>query len=169
MIAAVSPSQNTGSENSRVPQIVQTLTDGIWFVRAYTVLLQVHWLLKRGGWKRVRATLERQRPARTRRPPSKRRIAQVERAVLSACDWQIRPTACLPRSIVAYRLLLKAGVQAQLNIGFRVPILGHAWVEVDGQAIADDMTPLERQEFQVTTRLPIVNGDAQHPTLAIHS
>jgi hypothetical protein len=48
---------------------------------------------------------------------------------------------CLQRSLVLYRELSRAGASPRLCVGFRrasYRLEGHAWVEVDDQAVGDD-------------------------------
>lgn len=59
----------------------------------------------------------------------------------TASAWTSRrpETMCLVRSLVGYRYLCRAGLKPELRIGLarQNALEGHAWVELDGQAIND--------------------------------
>jgi hypothetical protein len=59
-------------------------------------------------------------------------------AVEKACVWYPRQALCLQRSAVTTCLLRAHGIPARMNIGARpMPLLAHAWVEVDGAVVND--------------------------------
>lgn len=68
-------------------------------------------------------------------------LAQRVTAVLS----RHAETRCLVRSLVVYRFLLRAGLAAELRVGFErteMGLRGHAWVLVDGVAVTDSAAQL---------------------------
>ena len=65
-------------------------------------------------------------------------IKRVCSAVETACVWYPRQALCLQRSAIMTCLMRRRGVPARLVIGTRVmPLLAHAWVEVNGVVIND--------------------------------
>ena len=65
-------------------------------------------------------------------------IKRVGFAVETACIWYPRKALCLQRSAVTTYLLRRRGIPARLVIGTKVmPLLAHAWVEVNGVVIND--------------------------------
>lgn len=68
----------------------------------------------------------------------------IVRIVGVAASQQIASASCLPRAITAVRLMRRRKIAAALRIGGRIEngtLHGHAWVEVGGQAIADEGWP----------------------------
>jgi hypothetical protein len=79
-------------------------------------------------------------------------LEQIVWAVDEACVWYVKCAPCLQRSAVATCLLRRAGVRAELVIGYRaLPFESHAWVEVDGQVVND--RPQYQKFFTVLERL----------------
>jgi hypothetical protein len=76
--------------------------------------------------------------AGTRDPAREAREVAV---ALTASRWTgVRGRDCLQRSLLLYHLLSRAGADPVLVVGFRKRddgIEGHAWVRVDGRAVAD--------------------------------
>jgi hypothetical protein len=65
-------------------------------------------------------------------------IGRVCSAVEKACVWYPRRALCLQRSAITTCLLRSMGFRACLMIGARpIPLLAHAWVEVDGAVVND--------------------------------
>ncbi len=65
-------------------------------------------------------------------------IGKVCTAVERACVWYPKKAVCLQRSAVTVCLLKSHGVAAQMIVGARVmPMVSHAWVEVNGSVIND--------------------------------
>jgi hypothetical protein len=67
--------------------------------------------------------------------------ARIVALAQTASAWTSRrpETLCLVRSLVGYRYLCRAGFKPELRIGLarQDALEGHAWVELDGQAIND--------------------------------
>jgi hypothetical protein len=100
------------------------------------------------GFSRVHAWIARLRPGRDRRGDP----ADVVWAVDEACVWYFKRVLCLQRSAVSVWLLRRAGLRAELVIGYRpVPFESHAWVELDGEVIND--RPQYQRVFMVLDRL----------------
>ena len=95
------------------------------------------------GFKRMHRQLAAQRPTK-RACPSEIQKMVLDAVSLAGCFYY-KPLLCLERSVVAARLLRKAGVDARLVIGYRpAPFLSHAWVEVDGRVVNDSQAYKER-------------------------
>jgi hypothetical protein len=59
-------------------------------------------------------------------------------AVEKACVWYPKQALCLQRSAVTACLLRVHGIPARMTIGARpMPLLAHAWVEVEGAVVND--------------------------------
>lgn len=75
--------------------------------------------------------------------PSADAITAAVDAMQKASRRYLRRPQCLQRSVVVTRLLRKQGVEADLVIGCHLaPLRGHAWVEVAGDVVSDDMDDL---------------------------
>lgn len=95
------------------------------------------------GFKRMHRQLAAQRP-RKRACPAETEKLILDAVSLAGCLYY-KPILCLQRSVVAARLLRKAGVEARLTIGYRAaPFLSHAWVEVNGRVVNDSQAYKER-------------------------
>jgi hypothetical protein len=65
-------------------------------------------------------------------------VVTIANALDAACALYWKRVLCLQRSVVCALVLKRAGVPAELVIGMRrMPIGGHAWVELDGQIVTD--------------------------------
>lgn len=65
-------------------------------------------------------------------------IGRVASAVERACVWYPKKALCLQRSAVMTCVLRSYAVTAQMLVGVRsMPLLAHAWVEVDGAVVND--------------------------------
>jgi hypothetical protein len=65
-------------------------------------------------------------------------VGEVCSAIEEACVWYPKRALCLQRSAVTACLLRRRGVAARLVLGVRpVPLMAHAWVEVDGRPVND--------------------------------
>ena len=95
------------------------------------------------GFKRMHRQLAAQRPKKRACAPEIQKMV-LDAVSLAGCLYY-KPLLCLERSVVAARLLRKAGVDARLVIGYRpAPFLSHAWVEVDGRVVNDSQAYKER-------------------------
>jgi hypothetical protein len=62
--------------------------------------------------------------------------------VEAAARRRLGNATCLRRSLVLWYLLRKEGIESELRFGVRKvsdEIIGHAWVEIDGSVINDDV------------------------------
>jgi hypothetical protein len=67
-------------------------------------------------------------------------IGKICTAVERACVWYPKKAVCLQRSAVTACLLKSVGVDARMVVGARVmPMVSHAWVEVDGAVVNDHL------------------------------
>ena len=74
-----------------------------------------------------------------------RRLSRVEsvRHLLAEGGRIAVSSNCLERSLMLYRFLTEAGAGPQLVMGVskgNTGVAGHAWIEIDGQALADATT-----------------------------
>jgi hypothetical protein len=76
----------------------------------------------------------------------------VRIAVRDACVFYVKPVRCLQRSAAVTRMLRRRGLPAQLIVGHRaVPVLSHAWVEVDGEIVWDSLPGISH--FRIIDRI----------------
>src|SRR5579862_4321729 len=72
------------------------------------------------------------------RAPCPDMTSRVCTALNNACVWYPKSVLCLQRSAVGVCLLRHCGIPAKMVIGVRVmPLLAHAWIEVDGKVVND--------------------------------
>jgi len=84
------------------------------------------------------------------RTPSAEIVGRVCTALNSACVWYPKSVPCLQRSAVGVCLLRHCGIAAKMVIGVRVmPLLAHAWIEVDGKVVND--VPRVQQYYRYLT------------------
>ncbi len=76
-----------------------------------------------------------------------RRYLRLQRALAG----RLKLTNCLPRALLAYRFLLLAGERPTLVVGLDAHV-GHAWVELDGAPLDENLSHLRR--FQPIMTLP---------------
>lgn len=107
-------------------------------LRALTALLVFDLVLSLGGFGKLYRLVKRW-PVR-RKAANAERIRRVCDAVDRAGVIYPRHSLCLQRSAVAACLLRSEGLDARMVIGCRkLPFMGHAWVEVDGQVVNDSI------------------------------
>lgn len=126
------------------------------FLRAFLYLWKIHRVLERDGFARARQCFLQAWKARSR--PLTRDDAltrDVEWAVLQACAWQWKRTACLHRSLVTYALLRSAGACPRFVMAItNHPFASHAWTELDGQPIADAAMNESRYLYKPVLHVP---------------
>lgn len=72
-------------------------------------------------------------------------------AVRDACMLYMRPMSCLLRSAVVTRMLRRQGFNVSLVIGYQsVPLQFHAWVELDGDVVWDQLA--EARHYHIIDR-----------------
>lgn len=77
-------------------------------------------------------------PVKRASPACPGAIGKACKAVEKACVWYPKRALCLQRSAVTTCLLRSLGIPAHMTIGVRpMPLLAHAWVEVDGSVVND--------------------------------
>ncbi|MCU1301778.1 MAG: hypothetical protein JWQ87_2062 [Candidatus Sulfotelmatobacter sp.] len=65
-------------------------------------------------------------------------VSRISAAVDKASVWYPKKVLCLQRSAVTACLLRESGIRAKMFVGIRqMPLLAHAWVEVDGSVVND--------------------------------
>lgn len=73
--------------------------------------------------------------------PTAETLQLVRVAVRDACVFYFKRAMCLQRSAVVTRMLRRRGVGAELVVGYLpTPIFHHAWVEVEGAVVWDQLT-----------------------------
>lgn len=89
-----------------------------------------------GGFGRIQAGLKHH-PVRWCADPEGVGAA-IQAAATLACSLYWKPARCLQRSVMLVRLLRRAGIPAELVIGYRpTPFFSHAWVELAGRVLND--------------------------------
>jgi hypothetical protein len=84
-------------------------------------------------------------------PERKRRIATLASGLSGPASIPALDN-CLERSLLAYRYLSKVGAEPELIVGFSLSggaLLGHAWVNVDGEAVYGEAEPLDGFETTI--------------------
>jgi hypothetical protein len=122
-----------------------------------TAVFELVWmdLCKHAGYRILRGAVSRVRVAD--RPVTEARLpidalTLVRVAVRDACVFYVKPVRCLQRSAAVTRMLRRRGIPAQLVIGHRtVPVLSHAWVEIDGEIVWDSLPGISH--FRVIDRI----------------
>lgn len=117
--------------------ITMSRTERRWLVRAWFSMIRIDRSLASPDGRRVLlssvpAVADRAKPA-----PSPERLAAL---VAVAARHHFVPARCLHRAICLRGLLAQAGQAAELKIGVRREEVGldaHAWVEIDGEALAE--------------------------------
>ncbi len=121
-----------------------SLLDAQIAARAVMTRLRLPWLVRRLP---LPATLEAISPRST--PSAKAApVERVERA-LARSQWLVQrmrvvPNTCLYRALARYAMLRRAGHSARFVMGLdprRADVLGHAWVELDGRPLGEDVDP----------------------------
>lgn len=108
-------------------------------------------VLATGGYPRLQAIVKHW-PTRPHRTGGEDAGAAVCAALDRAALWYPRTRLCLARSAVATCLLRWHGRPARMIVGAKLmPFHAHAWVELDGQVIAD--RPSVRERYSVLDRL----------------
>lgn len=103
----------------------------LWLLLVYDVVLRVGKLP--GLHRRIRQLGVAPRPRAV--PGAEGRIAH---AICTMCVWYPRHVKCLQRAAAMTELMRRCGVSADLVIGtVNYPLEFHAWVEVDGRAVAE--------------------------------
>jgi hypothetical protein len=119
-------------------------------LRAFKELIFYEIVTKLGGFKRVRAYVQRTTRKELDAPPET--VKRVVDAVDIASVFYYKRVMCLHRSFAAVRMLRRSGVKADLIIASRpLPFLSHAWVEVDNQIVNDK--PGYKRKLQVLERM----------------
>jgi len=109
------------------------------FLAALLQLFVVDLGLRRGGF-RLAHHLVKRWPIAVRAICGSDEVQKVCRTMDHAVRYYPGNTACLQRSSVLTCLLRSHGVAARMVIGCRkIPFKGHAWVEVDGTVVNDQL------------------------------
>jgi hypothetical protein len=126
------------------------------FIAAFVCVMRIHRAIEAGGYSAARDMfLLPWIEGRKELPCDDYRTAVISLAVQDACDWQNRRTECLHRAIAAYTLLRRAGARPRFVMATRsLPFASHAWCEVDGHVVADDVSEYCRNEFTPIFTIP---------------
>lgn len=98
-----------------------------------------------GGFHAVQRCVSRTTARLTSTPPdSSTAIPAIVEAMNTACALYFKKPQCLQRSAVVTRMLRRRGISADMVIGCHLPPLrAHAWVEVAGDVVSDEMDGLD--------------------------
>jgi hypothetical protein len=113
------------------------------FVRAYTDLIAYDLFLARHDF----ASLHRRIGAIPLRRvvPDLNTTEAIATALDVACCFYPKRVMCLQRSATLVRMLRRNGIPASMVIGAqKLPFKAHAWVEVDGQILNDNLASQEK-------------------------
>jgi hypothetical protein len=131
------------------PKSVPLLTRVAAFIGAYAELLWLD-LCGRQGFRVLHRTIASRGLAAS--PASYDVLTLVRVAVRDACVFYAKPVYCLQGSAAVTRMLRRRGVPAQLVIGCQAaPVELHAWVELDGKVVWQEMSRL--RFFRVIDRI----------------
>jgi hypothetical protein len=130
---------------------VDTFGRGARAAGAFLELTLIHWVLWTEGLGGLREYL-----AVSSRPQSRNIGASLTKATTAANDAALlfpSQSTCLHRSALLVRILRTSGItKATLALGLRCePYCGHAWVEVEGVSLNEEMTTVA--DFAVVDRL----------------
>lgn len=119
-------------------------------LQAWALLPVVRMMLRMTGYRRTISTLQRLSPRKPRNPHQasadmndneKRQLAMtLGRLTNAAANHGPLEINCLPRSIVLWWMLRRAGLPAELRIGVQKEpgaFAAHAWVEYAGAPVGD--------------------------------
>jgi hypothetical protein len=111
-------------------------------------------VLRLGGYHRLLRWLTRMK----RRPhpsvPMPELAIEAHRTVSLAAGWYLPSAECLPQAVAKALMLRRRGVSSVVVLGVAtVPFSGHAWLEVDGQVIGEDLCAITR--YTELARIPV--------------
>ncbi len=117
-----------------------------WLMQAWVLLPVVKVLLWQIGYRRTLANLERWLPLhsgnlKTSKNETQQQAVTLGRLVNMAANHIPLVINCLPRSLVLWGMLRRAGIAADLRIGVQKEaeaFAAHAWVEYGGQALSEN-------------------------------
>ena len=129
------------------PHPIRRAGDYVLLARAAIDLLRVDLALRVGGLRLAARSAEGRRPDRTRPRDSEApaRAGRYARCIARAARHHVVSARCLHRALVLHRWLRREGLPSELRIGVAKAggaLLAHAWVELDGCAVAEDQRRL---------------------------
>ena len=121
-------------------------TERWWLLQAWLLLPVVKILLWQIGYRRTLANLERWLPLHpgnlnTATPEQQQQAERLGRLVTGAANHNLLVINCLPRSLVLWWMLRRAGLAADLRIGVQKEagdFAAHAWIEHCGQVVTEN-------------------------------
>jgi Transglutaminase-like superfamily len=137
------------------PRLAPWPKDIPWIVRAWTFAVawcELLWLDILGliGFRVMRRFI-----AETPISPTARSydvLGLVRFAVRDACIFYFKDVHCLQRSSAVARMLRRRGLPATLVIGYLpLPVMSHAWVELDGNIVWDHIH--QHEHYRVIDRV----------------
>lgn len=119
-----------------------------WLLQAWLLLPVVKILLWQIGYRRTVANLERWLPLpsgdfKVADRETQQQAVSLSHLVNMAANHSPLVINCLPRSLVLWGMLRRAGLVTDLRIGVQkesAAFSAHAWVEFNGQALNEDAT-----------------------------
>ena len=130
-----------------------------WRVVAHALVLVpvVRWWLRRDGFEATASRLAERSSGEIVSSPPPPPPADLIDAVALVAGRSLIGARCLGRSLVAWYLLRRRGVDAVLEIGARLPVVdrlaAHAWVEIDGMPVGE-AADVREQFSSFGVRLP---------------
>jgi hypothetical protein len=129
--------------------------------------LLLHFFRYQDLYARLKALAPLERPAVVE--PSLLKAAETAAVVEMAARRRLANATCLRQSLVLWYLLRRQGIDSELRLGVRKrggEVQGHAWVEIDGSVINDDLqiiqqyTPMDLEKRPPRSREAGMEGDA---------
>lgn len=118
----------------------------LWFLCRFLVfpslvsLSIVSIILRFGGFRRMQAVASACQGRNGRMSSIDLIVSAVSSAMERSSRWCYPRPLCLKKSYAIALLLRAFGIRSKVLIGVQqFPLRGHAWVEVDGQVIGDDV------------------------------
>lgn len=109
------------------------------FVEAYFTLIQVNYLFKKNKILGIIKRLKMYDVKKLKKTVSQSRITELSVALDNACFLFTKKIRCLEWAAVLTLMCLRRNIKAIFKIGVQnYPFLAHAWVEIDGEVVADD-------------------------------
>ena len=117
-----------------------------WFLQralvlpALVSLFAVAFILRFSGFRRMQAFASAWQGLNDRSSSTDLVVSTISTATERAAKWCYPRPLCLKKSYATALLLHVFGIRSKVVIGVQqFPLRGHAWVEIDGQVIGDDI------------------------------
>ena len=118
-----------------------SVSNGIWFLKAYLLITIVSLALKLCGFAKVYDWITKARSAKSEvRISDKQQIEKICFCIGAACHYHFLRAQCLQRSLVSYYFLTRCRIQVDLCIGVTKngdAFMAHAWLEHEGVVLGE--------------------------------